>query len=132
MAHPSPSTTREIVETYLKAFYREQKDYQVIDGLLDETFTFRGPMAAYPDKAEFMAFIREIGPQQNRIEIRRIIAEGDQAAVFHDYHSKTPVVGPLPFAEWYQLREGKIISLELFFDAREFAVLIAEAEARVS
>jgi len=122
---PDPMTPKRIVEAYLQAFYREYKDFDALENLLAESFKFRGPMATFEGRAAFMAFIQEIGPQQNHIEIRGILAEGNQVAVFHDFHSRTPVIGPLPFAEWYILEEDRIVSLELFFDAREFAALIA-------
>ncbi len=117
---------RRIVEAYLDSFYREHKDFERIESLLAEGFTFSGPMATFNDRGSFMKFIREIGPQKNKIEIKRIVAEGNDVAVFHDFSSLTPVIGPLPFAEWYSLRDGKIESLQLFFDAREFAELLKE------
>lgn len=49
--------------TYLSAFYREQRDFGEIEGLLTEDFTFRGPMASFEGREPFMKFIREIGPQ---------------------------------------------------------------------
>ena len=115
---------RQIVETYLNSFYREHKDFEVIESLLADDFTFSGPMATFDSRDSFMTFIREIGPQKNTIEIKRIIVERNDVAVFHDFSSLTPVIGPLPFAEWYSLKDGKIESLKLFFDAREFAELL--------
>ncbi len=119
-------TPREIVETYLDAFYREQKDFGKIERLLTEDFTFRGPMARFEAREPFMKFIREIGPQKNKIEISKIVAEENDVAVFHDFSSLTPAIGPLPFSEWYSLDGGKITSLRLYFDAREFAELIKD------
>lgn len=119
-------TPREAVETYLDAFYREQKDYEVIESLLADDFQFVGPMATFKGREAFMRFIRDIGPQKNQIDVKCILAEGDEVAVFHDFRSETPVIGPLPFAEWYSLKNGRIQSLRLYFDAREFAQLIKD------
>ncbi len=112
-------SNRKAVETYLSAFYREHKDFETIEALLAEGFQFAGPMAAFDGRAAFMAFIRAIGPQKNRIQVRNILEDGDFVAVFHDFRCETPVIGPLPFAEWYSMKGGKIVSLTLYFDARE-------------
>ena len=71
-------------------------------------------------------FIRDIGPQKNQIDVKCILADVEEVAVFHDFRSETPVIGPLPFAEWYSLKDGKIQSLTLYFDAREFAQLVKD------
>ena len=119
-------TEKDIVKTYLAAFYREHKELDVIEGLLAEDFVFVGPMATFHGREPFMKFIREIGPQKNQIEIHKIVADAGEVAVFHDFRSETPVIGPLPFAEWYSLQGGKITSLRLYFDAREFAPLLQD------
>jgi len=119
-------TNANIVKEYLDSFYRESKDFEKIEQLLTDDFNFVGPMATFDDRDAFMKFIRKIGPQKNTIQINKVVVEGDDVAVFHDYSSKTPVIGPLPFAEHYSLRDGKINSLQLYFDAREFAALIAD------
>ncbi len=123
-------SNRKSVETYLSALYREHKDFEAIEALLADGFTFNGPMASFDGRAAFMEFIRKIGPQKNRIEVREIVADGDAVAVFHEFTSEMPVIGPLPFAEWYSMKGGKIASLTLYFDAREFAPLLEEQMPR--
>jgi len=63
-AKESPVNEKQLVQSYLEAFYREQKDYHLIEGLFSEDFQFIGPMATFNNGSAFMQFIKEIGSQK--------------------------------------------------------------------
>jgi hypothetical protein len=50
-------------------------------------------------------------------DVRQVIASGDDACVIYDLVTNTPA-GTIPTAGWFQLRDGKIASIRVFFDAR--------------
>jgi len=43
-----------------------------------------------------------------RLDVKRIIAEGDDAAVFFELQTKAPAEATVLVAEWHQLTDGKI------------------------
>ena len=52
------------------------------------------------------------------IEQRKVLVDGDDVATF--YYMLTPM-GTSPIAEWHHVRDGKIDSIHVYFDARPFA-----------
>ena len=56
-----------------------------------------------------------------RLDVKMIIAEGNNAAVFFELETKAPAAATTLVAEWHQFKEGKIVSVRSAFDGRPFA-----------
>jgi ketosteroid isomerase-like protein len=107
----------EIVEQYFNAW--TSKDFATARGLLHDDLSFTGPFDSFTDADSLLASIKGLSQIVEGAERRRLIADGDQVSVVYDLH--TGPVGTAPVAEWYTVRDGRIASIEAFFDARPFA-----------
>jgi hypothetical protein len=63
-----------------------------------------------------------------RLEVKRIIGEGNDAAVFFELETKAPAEATVLVAEWHQVRNGKIFHAQSAFDGRPYAAMFARAE----
>ncbi len=55
-----------------------------------------------------------------RLDVRKIIAEGNDVAVFFELETKAPVAATTLVAEWHRVKNGKIFHVESAFDGRPF------------
>ncbi len=60
-----------------------------------------------------------------RLDVKRIISEGDDAAIFFELQTRAPAEGTVLVAEWHQLRGGKIAHVESAFDGRPYAAMFS-------
>jgi len=58
-----------------------------------------------------------------RLDVKRIIAEGDHAAVFFELQTKVPAEATVLVAEWHQVRRGKISHVASAFDGRPYEAM---------
>jgi ketosteroid isomerase-like protein len=112
----SPAQT---VEQYFDAW--TSKDFETARSLLQDDLSFRGPIDTFDNADALIESIKGLSQIVERAERRGLLADGDQVAVVYDLH--TGPVGTAPVAEWYTVRDGKIASMQAFFDARPFAAL---------
>jgi hypothetical protein len=62
-----------------------------------------------------------------RLDVKTIIAEGDEAAVFFELETTAPAEGVVLVAEWHKIKNGKIAHVESAFDGRPFAAMFSGA-----
>ena len=55
--------------------------------------------------------------------MKKIIAEGNDVAVFFELETKAPAEAKTLVAEWHQVKNGKIFRVESAFDGRPFAAM---------
>ncbi len=60
-----------------------------------------------------------------RLDVKTIIAEGNQAAIFFELETKAPAAATTLVAEWHQMKDGKISRVQSAFDGRPFAAMFA-------
>jgi len=53
-----------------------------------------------------------------------VFEDGNEVSLFYDL--KTKAVGTSFVAEWYKVKDGKIASVRVVFDARPFAAMFAK------
>lgn len=63
-----------------------------------------------------------------RLDVKTIIGEGDEAAIFMDMVTTGPVKATTLVAEWYRVHGGRIVRARSAFDGRPFAALFAGRE----
>lgn len=64
-----------------------------------------------------------------RLQIKTIIAQADEAAVFFELETKAPAEATVLVAEWHQIKNGKIAHVESAFDGRPFAAMFAGGQS---
>jgi hypothetical protein len=58
-----------------------------------------------------------------RLDVKKIIAEGNDVAVFFELETKAPASATTLVEEWHQVKNGKISRVESAFDGRPFAAM---------
>ena len=110
---------KEIVQRYHDAWRRH--DYEEARGLLHDDLDFAGPFDTFDRADDFLEAIRALAPVVKDVEVRKTFVDGEDVCLIFDM--VTHGAGTQPIAEWYAVRDGKIASLRVFFDARPFAAL---------
>jgi ketosteroid isomerase-like protein len=111
-----------VVEQYFDAW--TSGDFDGARTLMRDDMSFRGPIDTFDNADALLASIKGLAQIVTSAERRGLIADGAHVAVVYDLHT-----GPVPtshVAEWYRVEDGKIASMEAFFDARPFAALFEQ------
>jgi ketosteroid isomerase-like protein len=119
---PSPA---EVVERYFDAW--TAKDFDTARSLLRDDLSFKGPIEQFDSADALMESIKQLTEIVTGAERNGIVEQGDQVCVIYDLH--TVPIPTAPVAEWYTVRDGKIASLQAFFDARPFAAMFEQQHA---
>ena len=114
----------EIVRKFYEAAQR--KDLATCRALLADDLVFVGLFETYPDPDAYLAAFTGLLGITKRIDVKTIVSEGDQAAIFFDLETIVPVEGTTFVAEWHQVRNERIVRVQSAFDGRPWAALFAE------
>jgi ketosteroid isomerase-like protein len=109
----------EIVERYFAAW--TSGDFETARALLCDDLAFVGPFDTFDSADDLIRALRGLASVVTGAERRGLVADGDEVCVIYDLH--TQPIERAAIAEWFRVRDGKIASLEAFFDARPFAPL---------
>jgi ketosteroid isomerase-like protein len=114
--------------TVLRNFYTAvaQKDVASARKYLADDLTFYGLFQTYENADEYIAALTGLLGVTDQLEVKTIIGEGNDAAVFFDLKTKAPVAGDTLVAEWHQIRDGKIVRVYSAFDGRLFAPMFED------
>ena len=96
----------------------DARDFSTARGLLADDLRFEGPIDRFERADDFINTISGLYGMVTGVEHQAIVAEGDDVAWF--YVLNTPVANA-PVAEWHTVRDGKIVQIHAYFDARPFA-----------
>jgi ketosteroid isomerase-like protein len=115
----------EDVGNVLKRFYDAvvQRDLVAARGYLHDDFLFIGLFETYRSADEYLAALTGLLSITVRLEVKKIIAQGDDAAIFFELETKAPAKGTVLVAEWHQFRNGKIFHVESAFDGRPYEAM---------
>jgi len=126
MAQPAP---REVVDAFLRAL--GERDFEHARRFLSgEHFATRSPIGTFCDADSYIEDISRVGPILERIERRRLFAEGDQVCAVVDFVTRMDrrYVSPVVFV--MQVEDGKIVSIESFFDASGYTEMFEADRAQ--
>jgi len=111
---------RDVVMSYIGAL--DRLDYDGALRFLRDDVRVRGP--AGETFGAPMGFIEMLRRYHGKYEIKKVFADGDEVCLW--YNLKT--TGPTVFmASWYQVRDGKIVSIQTIFDPRAFDSPLAKS-----
>jgi hypothetical protein len=111
----------------LKNFYAAvaKKDTAAARGYLNDDLLFLGLFETYHNAEEYITALTGLLQITVRLDVKKIIAEGNDAAVFFELETKAPAAATTLVAEWHQVKNGKISRVESAFDGRPFAAMFA-------
>jgi hypothetical protein len=110
---------RQVAEDFFDAW--TGKDFERARGLLHDYVSFEGPIDRFSDADSYLASLRRLSGIVTGAEKRKMFVDGDDVCVICDL-----MTAPVPSSrtcEWYQVRDGRIASVSVVFDARPFASL---------
>jgi ketosteroid isomerase-like protein len=115
----------EIVEQYFNAW--TSKDFEKARSLLHDDLSFKGPIETLDNADALMRSLEGLAQIVTGAERRALLEQENQVVVIYDLH--TVPIPTAPVAEWYTVRDGKIASMQAFFDARPFAAMFEQQHA---
>ena len=106
----------------LRLFYEAvvRRDLDEARRYLADDLVFVGLFETYRGPDSYLAALTGLLGITVRLDVKRIVAQGNDAAVFFDLETKAPVVANTFVAEWHQVRDGKIAHVQSAFDGRAF------------
>lgn len=111
----------------LEAFYAavRRKDLATARQFLDPNLTFYGLFETYPNADAYVAALTGLLSITTRLDVKTIVAQGEDAAVFFDLETTAPAAATTLVAEWHKVRDGKIVEVRSAFDGRPFEAMFA-------
>jgi hypothetical protein len=107
----------------LKKFYAAVMDIAAARSYLNDDLLFLGLFETYHTAEEYIAALNKLLQVVVRLDVKKIIAEENDAAVFFELETKAPAEATTLVAEWHQVKDGKISHVESAFDGRPFAAM---------
>ena len=105
---------KEAVMSYIKAM--GDRDYVAARDYLGDNVRVKGPAGeAFRTPDEFLKMMEQ---QRGDYDVKKVFVDGRDVCVLYDF--VTPKVTTF-FCSWYQVKDGKIRSIQTVFDPRPFA-----------
>jgi quinol monooxygenase YgiN/ketosteroid isomerase-like protein len=113
----------------LEQFYGAvvKRDLTAARTYLADNLVFVGLFETYRGADEYLKALAGLLEITIRLEVQRVIGQGDNAAVFFELETKSPAEGKVLVAEWHQFKDGKIAHVRSAFDGRPYAALFTSA-----
>jgi len=109
----------------LKKFYAAviKKDLAEARKYLNDDLVFVGLFETYLNAEAYLKALTGLLSITTRLDVKTIIAEGNDAAVFFELETKAPAAATTLVAEWHQIKNGKIYHVMSAFDGRPFEAM---------
>ena len=101
-----------IALAYLDAVSTKELDR--LEALVSPQVRFVGPAATMTGRDDVVAALRRISAVHVRNEVRRVFSDRDEVCVIYDLITDT--IGALPTIEWLKIADGRIQSINLYYD----------------
>ena len=111
---------QEIVDQYYAAW--TNKDFATARRLLHDDLSFHGPIDTFDKADDYIEALKRLSQITLGADVQKIFVDGDDVCVIYDL--KTAPVPSSRTSEWYRVRDGKVASVSVVFDARPFAAML--------
>jgi hypothetical protein len=127
--YPDMTTSPEAIAlAYLDAVGR--KDHERCSALLAPDVRFVGPAVTITGVPDLMAAFRRISAIHVRNDVKRVFSDGNEVCVIYDFVTDT--AGALPTVEWLRIEDGRIRSVNLYYDQVPWLALREELSRRTA
>ncbi len=111
--------------TILNNYYAAviKRDLTTARRYLAEDLVFVGLFETYRGPDDYLSTLNGLLQITVRLDIKKIIAQGNDAAIFFELQTRAPAEATTLVAEWHQIKDGKIFHVESAFDGRPFAAM---------
>jgi limonene-1,2-epoxide hydrolase len=113
------SDAESIVTACLDAL--EARDFEQLRTYLSDTrFSYRSPVSATDDADTFINLVSRVGPILESIERIRTFVDGNDVCSILKLRTTMEALKEVPVVQLTTVAEGKIVAMEVFFDASEY------------
>jgi ketosteroid isomerase-like protein len=113
------SAAEEIVTAYLEAL--EDRDFERLRTFLSDTgFSYRSPVSVADNADDYIIIISRVGPILESIERVRTFVDGDDVCSILKFRTTMESLKEVPVVQLASVANGKIVAMEVFFDASEY------------
>ena len=124
----SIATPATLVRRYFSAC--ETRDRQILEGMLDEGFTFSSPLDDRISRAAYFARCWPNSQTLRRITVEKIFEQGDEAFVRYEAESATGK--KFRNTEWFRFENGRLMEVQVYFGRDTRPALPATAASRAT
>ena len=111
---------RDLVDCFFNTV--EARDFERVSQCLSpKKFAYVSPIETFDNAEDFVARASRVGPITERIERRKLFVDGDEVCVIYNFITTMDALAVTRTAQWMKIESGKIVSIELFFDAHAYA-----------
>jgi ketosteroid isomerase-like protein len=109
----------------LKEFYAAivSRDMAKARSYLADDMVYHGIFKNLPSADAYMAVFQSFMEFTVRLDVKMILAEGENAAIFYEMETTKPERAVTFVGEWHEIRNGKIVRARAACDGRPFAAL---------
>ncbi len=115
--------TRRVVEGYFAAWTANRLDDAC--ALLANDLKISGPTASYDSAAAFRPALAKFAAMTKRAKAIELVVQDDHAALLYECELPPPI-GTVKIGSFFQVKNGKIQTYEILFDATELRKLQAQ------
>lgn len=116
----SEQAVRALVDEFFDAL--EARDFErLVQYLSAEAFSYLSPIDRFDNAHDFVEDITRIGPITKRIERRKLFIDSNEVCAIYNFMTTLDVLATTRIAQWMKVKNGKIVSIEVFFDAHAYA-----------
>ena|SRR5579864_7050874 len=114
----------------LKKFYAAviKRDLAAARAYLSNDLVFVGLFETYPNADAYLKALTGLLSITVKLDVKTIVSEGDEAAIFFELETKAPAAATTLVAEWHKIKNGKITWVRSAFDGRPFAAMFTGAK----
>lgn len=115
----------ETAGVILKDFYAAivNRDMAKARSYLADDMVYQGIFKDFPDADAYMAVFQSFMEFTARLDVKVILSEGENAAIFYEMETTKPERAVTFVGEWHETRNGKIVRARAACDGRPFAAL---------
>jgi len=98
-------------------------DLQAARQYLADDLEFVGLFETYRGPEEYLAALKGLLSITLHLDVKTIIAQGEEVAIFFELETKAPAEATTLVAEWHEVQDGKIRRVRSAFDGRPFEAM---------
>ncbi|GGY61896.1 nuclear transport factor 2 family protein [Marinobacter zhanjiangensis] len=85
--------------------------------LVEEGFEFVGPNMRFLDRDDMLSYQFGMAAIQKDLILRQLSADGEHVFAILDYRTNFEPIGDVRLAVWFRVRNGRIQTVEAFYNA---------------
>lgn len=111
----SATNAGSVVTTYVRSW--TSGDFDTARSTLHDDVAFEGPLGTANGIDDCMQGLHGLKQIVDSADQHQLIVDGNDVCLIYDLNTNTPA-GSVPTAGWFQVRDGRIASIRVFFDPR--------------